>query len=136
MCRTVKPSSCQGIIRGEPEYVLASDVKSIRTCRSGDIYAMGKTIFETLFVYDVPFHEARSFDPSLIEALNEHLRHAITAESPRPVPRFMMSTETQDKVLRIIGQLCGPDNVTFVEAYDMCRVEFPSLVATRGTYFV
>jgi hypothetical protein len=38
-------------VRGEPAYALDRDVKNNRTCYAGDAYALGKALFETVFVY-------------------------------------------------------------------------------------
>eukprot|EP00529_Nitzschia_sp_RCC80_P011713 CAMPEP_0113490926 /NCGR_PEP_ID=MMETSP0014_2-20120614/27295_1 /TAXON_ID=2857 /ORGANISM="Nitzschia sp." /LENGTH=578 /DNA_ID=CAMNT_0000384707 /DNA_START=17 /DNA_END=1753 /DNA_ORIENTATION=+ /assembly_acc=CAM_ASM_000159 len=42
-----------GKVKGEVGYVLAKDVSSYRGCQEGDLYAMGKTLFELYFEQNV-----------------------------------------------------------------------------------
>jgi len=49
--RRVSDGGCQGAVRGEPAYALESDVRRNRTCYAGDAYALGKALFETVFIY-------------------------------------------------------------------------------------
>eukprot|EP00241_Pyramimonas_parkeae_P016156 CAMPEP_0114284398 /NCGR_PEP_ID=MMETSP0059-20121206/4626_1 /TAXON_ID=36894 /ORGANISM="Pyramimonas parkeae, Strain CCMP726" /LENGTH=452 /DNA_ID=CAMNT_0001405215 /DNA_START=172 /DNA_END=1529 /DNA_ORIENTATION=- len=118
----VREGRCQWSLRGEPEYVLAEAARTQRTCRQGDVFAMGKSIFETLFVYSPPFHEARSYDIHLVEALNAHLLSAMHED--RPVPRFNMSLESQDNLLNVLIGMCT-EKLTFAQAQRDFQHMFP-----------
>lgn len=43
-----------GRVKGEVGYVLAKDVAAYRACQQGDVYAMGKTLYQVLYGHVPP----------------------------------------------------------------------------------
>ncbi|KAK3266781.1 hypothetical protein CYMTET_24625 [Cymbomonas tetramitiformis] len=116
---------CESGLRGEPEYVLGSDARMRQTCPAGDVYAMAKSIYETLFVYQPPFREMVSFETSTIDELNWRLRTAM--KDDRQKTRFRgLSPDAQEQILSVLRGMCRVERpYTFKEAYQIFNTYFP-----------
>ena len=116
-------------MRGEPEYVRAEDVAHGRTCYAGDVFAMGKSLYETLYVYEPPFREAASFEAARVGPLTEHLRAALSSPCTRE-SRFRMPAETEEALLALLRGMCaeGAAARTFEGALADFRDAFPDVL--------
>lgn len=107
-----------GRVRGEASYVLATDVKESKGCQEGDVYAMGKTLFELLF------GEAANGTSSKVaitieEATNQNFMFRSLLENSDSVEfsRFALSEEERLLLLEVIRGLCKKTNpITFRDA--------------------
>jgi len=120
---------CLLSVRGEPEYVRGEDVARGQTCCAGDVYAMGKSLYETLFVYSPPFREPASFEAARVGPLTAHLRAALAAPPDDQEPRFRLSGPTEAALLGLLRGMCaeGGAATTFEAALGEFRVAFPDV---------
>jgi len=114
----------QGQNKGEVRYVLAQDVAQYRGCQEGDVYAMGKTLFEILFGEATPAQQSSgklAITPEDAKLYNDDFRSMLmddNDQSQRRVCRFYpMSREVYDILLNVIRGMCRFDNPdSFAEA--------------------
>ena len=110
-----------GKVKGEVKYVLAGDVALYRGCTEGDIFAMGRTMYEVYFdnVADtesgrnaINFEKAEKENASFLKVLNG---------LPPVASRFSLSTTGRDHILSVIRRLCNPPHLSFREAEDYIK---------------
>lgn len=116
-----------GRVKGEIQYVLAPDVAKYRGCQEGDAYAMGKTLYELLFVPAVvaasalPVAGARSDKKEITvaeaQAQNAKFRFMIDKDNANESSRFPLSKSTADSLLSVVRGLCREDQpLSFAQA--------------------
>jgi serine/threonine protein kinase len=112
-----------GIVKGEPEYVLARDVAAFQGCREGDAYAMGKTLYEIMFCDELQNGSASGKPPITVggaQRENERFRAMLDEASSHdggPFSRFRMSKTARDALLTVIRGLCRDEkSISFADA--------------------
>jgi serine/threonine protein kinase len=109
----------QGRVKGEVQYVLAPDVAMYRGCQDGDLYAMGKTLYETLFGEAKGSEGSGKQKITESEALlqNAKFRSIIEKNESVTESRFRMTGETRDLLLDVTRGMCRQDMpVSFEES--------------------
>jgi serine/threonine protein kinase len=114
----------EGRVKGEARYVLAPDVAMSRGCQEGDMYAMGKTLYEVLFC--VAAGSAPSGKVALTESeateQTAKFRAVLDGKEAGSRSRFHMSTDARDTLLTVIRGLCRQDRpISFEEAEKLLR---------------
>lgn len=111
-----------GRVRGELAYVLASDVAKYQACQEGDVYAMGKTLYQVLFA---PAIVSESPAPSVNEEItaeaaarqNEQFRWLLQQSEAFAFSRFSLSKSAADVLVAIIQGLCREERpLSFAQA--------------------
>jgi hypothetical protein len=119
---------CIGGVEGEVEYVLASDVWRLRGCSEGDLYAMGKTLFEVIF--DSPQPRAADEDGGgrkgrgkayitgpAAQGFNNEFRQRLASQDAGKHARFCMTSPVSTELIAVIRGLCRPDGpISFADA--------------------
>lgn len=118
----------QGRIKGEVTYVLAKDAATYRGCKRGDVYAMGKTIYE--FLYGDPQEALRQeITPEAVRVENEKFR-ALLLNGNNDQSRFQLDQKTSNAIVETIRGMCRDNNpLSFSEAGRFLRgalVETPT----------
>jgi len=115
-----------GRAMGEVGYVLAGDVALYRNCREGDVYAMGKTIYEVLFRSGesedgaMEFSGRRAVTEFAAAEENTKFRVELSGAKVGSVSRFHMSVGTRDALLEVIRSMCRENTpVSFAEAEEI-----------------
>ena len=114
-----------GKIKGEVKYVLAGDVALYRGCTEGDVFAMGRTMYEVYFD-NVPDADSGRSAINVEKAEKENANFLSLINGPPPVEsRFALSTTGRDHILSVIRGLCNPPHLSFREAEDI-------IISSRG----
>ena len=112
-----------GRVRGEVRYVLAPDVAKFRGCQQGDQYAMGKTLYETIFGSPAPAEVAsgrQTINEDAAMAENLKFRTELEGDMAGMASRFCMSLSERDVLLVVIRGLCRQDHpISFAVAEDL-----------------
>ena len=106
-----------GKIKGEVHYVLARDVGVYRGCQEGDLYAMGKTLYELYFEKvsaskegTLLASEKQSITEEAARTRNEQFRAKLNAPNMTvSLSRFELSEHGRDTLLQVIRGLCSED---------------------------
>ena len=129
-----------GKVKGEVGYVLAKDVPSYRGCQEGDLYAMGKTLFELYFEPNFSSSVSSSSSSSLSSSSSSSsqidmasTKHTINETAARKrndefraklndphvgtSSRFELSEHGRNVLMKVIRGLCTEDQpLTFADA--------------------
>ena len=109
-----------GILKGELKYVLGEDVAKYQACQRGDVYAMGKTLYE--FIFCLPNNNlsvpSDRFKIDRDDALKENeIFRSMIFNNAGDVSRFVLSRQTADFLVLMIRGLCRVDDpLSFAEA--------------------
>jgi len=112
-----------GRVKGEVGYVLARDVVAYRGCMQGDVYAIGKTLYEVIFgKVHGDFQSARQeITSEAAHAENTKFR-ALLSDTDVRRSRFRLDKTTVEALLLIICGLCREDDpLSFAEAERILR---------------
>lgn len=115
----------EGRVKGEARYVLAPDVAMSRGCQEGDMYAMGKTLYEVLFGIAPEPSPSGKLAITKAEASEQNAMFRAMLNDRKVAgskSRFQMSTDARDILLKVIRSLCREDEpITFAEAEEILR---------------
>ena len=119
------PASCieqPGRIKGQLDYVLAKDVANYRGCKQGDVYAMGKTLFELLYG-EAQDASSRKQEITVEAAQEENaMFRALLGDKTKLKSRFQLDKTTSDALFNTICGLCREeDPLTLIEAESFLR---------------
>jgi serine/threonine protein kinase len=107
-----------GKMKGEVKYVLAGEVALYRGCTEGDVFAMGRTMYEVYFD-NVPDADSGRSAINVEKAEKENADFLSLINGDPPVEsRFALSTTGRDHILSVIRGLCNPPHLSFREAED------------------
>jgi hypothetical protein len=109
----------QGRVKGEVQYVIAPDVALYRGCQDGDLYAMGKTLYETLFgaAKGSEGSVKQKITESEAQLQNAKFRSIIEKNESVTESRFRMTGKARDLLLNVIRGMCREDMpVSFAES--------------------
>ena len=97
-----------GRVKGDVGYVLARDVALYRGCAAGDCYAMGKTLYEVLFVAapadTSPSQRRQEITVERAQRQNDAFRALLDGDPCQS--RFDLSPPVRHALLRTIRGLC------------------------------
>jgi serine/threonine protein kinase len=122
-----------GKVKGDLGYVLARDAAVFQGCAEGDVYAMGKTMYEVLFgptrrekgsshsSSSSSTSSSSSSSPSLNEAnarvQNAKFRALLESENAGKRSRFVMSGDVRIELLDVVRGMCREEQpLSFAEA--------------------
>lgn len=105
-------SVTQGKEKGEVRYVLARDVAKYRGCQEGDMYAMGKALYETVFGSPLGSEPSGRQEITEPEARfqNDKFRALLWGEDAGAVSRFCMTGQMRHVLLKVMRGLCREEN--------------------------
>ena len=124
--------ACVRGAQGELPYLLAEDVRSLRGCKEGDQYAMGKTIFETIFDSPAPqppvdarrTQKARNYITApAAQRLNDEFRQRLASPEAGVLARFDLSPPVAAVLLRVVRGLCAAVNPSSFRTAELTLVE-------------
>ena len=130
-----------GIIKGERSFMLSEDAANYKGCAEGDAYAMGKTLYETIFQAagsnDVSSTSSASNSSSSssssssstskmtvekIRIEETKFRNVLVNENSWSKSRFVLTSQGRDCLMYIIRGLCRKENpMPFGQASDYLR---------------
>lgn len=125
-----------GVIKGDLPYVLAQDVAQYRACRAGDAYALGKTLYQVLFLPSAEVvtgdgssgkqQPARGITVQRAEQSNRAFRSLVFQDDKMPTTsRFAMQSSTRDILLHVVRGLCRLDHpLSLAEAETWLRHQY------------
>ena len=121
----------QGRVKGEVQYVLAPDVAMYRGCQDGDLYAMGKTLYETLFgaAKESEGSGKQKITESEAQLQNARFRSIIEKNEVVTKSRFRMTGETRDLLVDVVRGMCREDMpVSFEESEKLLMEKMPKML--------
>jgi serine/threonine protein kinase len=142
-----------GKVKGDLGYVLARDAAVFQGCAEGDVYAMGKTLYEVLFGparrERGPSHSSSSSSssssstssssssPSLNEAnaavQNAKFRALLESENAGKRSRFVMSGDVRNELLDVVRGMCREEQpLSFADAEALIHTQAAGMFTKNG----
>ena len=118
-----------GKFKGEKAYMLSADAKMFRGCAEGDVYAMGKTLYEVIFGGPQNSHclgcsTKASSKLSLegIKAKEIEFRTHLDSPEAGTTSRFLLTRKCRDALMLAIRGMCQEDNpISFAAAASILK---------------